>query len=196
MAIVTTLTVPVSQIIIRNMLITSVNMESAGIWQGMMRISDGYLLLFTTSLATYYLPKLSSLKTDKELRSEIVKGYKFIIPAVLVSCSVIFFARFNIIKVLFTPDFIEMTELFFYQLVGDFFKIAAYILGYVIVAKSMTTHFIITEIGFTILYVILAFTYVSIYGLEGISIAFAVTYFIYFLVMVLIFRDILFVKSK
>ena len=89
---------------------------SAGIWQGMMRISDGYLMLITSSLATYYLPKLASLHTNKELRAEIIHGYKIILPAVFFSCTVIYFLRFFIIKVLYTSDFSSMSDLFFYQL--------------------------------------------------------------------------------
>lgn len=82
MAVVTALTIPVSQIILRNIIISILGLQSAGIWQGMMRISDAYLMVLTTALSTYYLPKLASLHSDAELRKEIVNGYKLILPAV------------------------------------------------------------------------------------------------------------------
>lgn len=194
MAIVTALTVPVSQIILRNMLISTHGIQSAGLWQGMMRISDGYLMILTTALATYYLPKLSSLHTDKELRMELLYVYKLILPIVFLSSLLIYILRFFIIELLYTPDFSLMSDLFLYQLVGDFFKMASWILGYLIVAKSMTKIYILTEIGSSLLYVGLAYFCVKFFGFTGISIAFFISYFIYFLTMIILFRKLLFKK--
>lgn len=196
MAIVTALTVPVSQIILRKLLISTHGLHSAGIWQGIMRISDGYLMILTTALATYYLPKLSSIHTDKELRSEIIYGYKLVLPAVIISSLFIYFMRFIIINILYTPDFSQMSELFFFQLLGDFFKMASWLLAYLMLAKSMTKLFIVTEVGSTILYLILGYVCVNFFGVKGISIAFAINYFIYLLVMVYFFRNLIFVKEK
>lgn len=194
MAIVAALTIPVSQIILRNMLISILGIQSAGIWQGMMRISDGYLMILTTALSTYYLPKLSSLHTNKELKDEILQGYKLILPAVFFSCLIIYLMRFFIIRLLYTSDFMVMEDLFLYQLLGDFFKMASWILTYLIVAKSMTKLFVITEIGFSLGYIILGYTCVHYFGIKGISIAFAINYFIYFVMMITFFRKLLFKK--
>lgn len=191
MAIVTALTVPVSQIVLRNMLISTHGIQFAGLWQGMMRISDGYLMILTTALATYYLPKLSSLHTNIELRSEILNGYKLILPIVFLSSLLIYILRFFIIELLYTPDFSLMSDLFLYQLVGDFFKMASWILGYLIVAKSMTKIYIITEISSTLSYIILGYVCVDYFGIKGISIAFAINYFLYFITMIVLFRKLL-----
>lgn len=195
MAIVSALTGPISQIIIRNMLISTHGMQAAGIWQGMMRISDGYLMLVMTALATYYLPKLASLHTDTELRVEILQGYKLIIPVVFFSCLIIYVWRSYIIDLLYTPDFISMSNLFFYQLLGDFFKMCSWILAYLMLAKSMTKLFVITEIGFSLLYVLLGYICVIYFGVKGITIAFAINYFLYFLIIVYVFRKLLFNKK-
>lgn len=195
MAIVSALTVPVSQILLRNIIITKFGISQAGYWQGMMRVSDAYLMIITTSLSTYYLPKLSSLKTDGELRAEILKGYKLILPLVLLGCLVMYFLRILIIKVLFTPDFIAMEELFFWQLVGDFFKIAAWILGYLIIAKAMTKIYIISEVVFSLSYVVMGCVFTDLFQLKGMVIAFAVNYFFYFVFMLVIFHKIMFKNS-
>ena len=197
MAIVTALTIPVSQIILRNMLIDKLGMVNAGYWQGMMRISDAYLMLITTSLSTYYLPKLSSLKTDIEIRTEIFNGYKLIIPAVLISCTVIYFLRFFLIQFFYTPDFLAMEGLFFWQLLGDFFKLAAWMLSYLMLAKAMTKVYVITEVLFSLSYLTLSYLLVSNFNLEGITMAFALNYFLYFIIMIFLFRKLIFqTKSK
>jgi PST family polysaccharide transporter len=194
MAIVTALTVPVSQIVIRNLIISDIGIKDGGIWQGLLKISDGYLLLITTSLSTYYLPKLSSLRKDMEIKAEIINGYKLIIPAVFAGCLIIYFLRFSIINTLFSSDFFEMNKLFFWQLLGDFFKILAWVLAYLMLVKSMTKVYIATEIIFSLSYVLLSYLLMQISGVEGVVIAFAINYFIYLLVMLGIFRKLLLLK--
>jgi PST family polysaccharide transporter len=195
MAIIAALSVPISQILLRNILIHNLGINFAGYWQGILRISDGYLLIITTSLSTYYLPKLSSLKEDYDIRWEIYNTLKVVGPAVLFGCIVIYAFRYFIIKVLYTSDFLKMEPLFFWQLMGDFFKMIAWVIGYLMIAKAMTRIYIITDIGFSIAYVSLGYILVKVMGLQGITIAFAITYFIYLLLMVFIFRRILFSKS-
>lgn len=192
MAIISALTVPISQILLRNILINKFGINQAGYWQGMMRISDAYLMVITTSLSTYFLPKLSSIKTDSELRSEILNGYKLIIPLVIISCIGVYFFRYILIRILFTSDFVLMGQLFYWQLVGDFFKITAWILAYVILAKSMTKIYVLSEIVFSFGYVGMGYLFTELYQLEGAVIAFAVNYFLYCLFMLFIFRRLLF----
>ena len=51
-------------------------------------------------------------KEKKELQQEIFKGYKFLIPIVLVLSISIFVTRDLIIYILFTPDFSAVRDLF------------------------------------------------------------------------------------
>lgn len=192
MALVSALTVPVSQLLIRNILINRLGINEAGYWQGMIRISDAYLMIITTSLSTYLLPKLSSMKEDKEIKNEVFKGYKFIIPLVAISCLVIYFLRFVLIKILFSQDFISMEKLFYWQLLGDFFKMLSWVLAYIMLAKAMTKMYVFSEILFNIGYVFLGYTFTNLFHLQGAVIAFALTYFLYLIFMIFVFRKLLF----
>lgn len=196
MAIVTALTVPIAQIVLRNMIISKLGIDAAGQWQGMMRVSDGYLMLITTALGTYYLPKLSSLKVDSEIRSEIFRGYKIILPLVFLGCCTIYFLRFFIIKTLYTPAFVKMESLFLWQLVGDFFKMASWMLAYLMLAKSMTKAYVLIEITFSLSYVFLGYFLVDKFDLIGISLAFSINYLMCFLMMIVIFRNLILNRVK
>lgn len=191
MAIVSAVSVPVSQIVVRNILISDLGIVSAGLWQGMIRVSDGYLLLITTSLSTYYLPKLASLKLDSDVRKEILYGLKLILPVVFLGCIMIFLLRTQIVNILYTREFSEMSTLFLWQLVGDFFKVAAWIIGYQMVAKAMVMLYVVTDILFNLFYVLFSYYFVSKMGIQGVTVAFAVSYILYFLTMVFIFRKLL-----
>ncbi len=191
MAITSALTVPLSQIVIRQYIGESLSWNDAGYWEGVWRISGAYLMVITTTLSIYYLPRLSELTDKAELRAEIFYGYKIIMPIVIILALGVYFLRDVAIQLLFTKEFMPMRELFFYQLIGDVFKLASWLLGYLMVAKAMTGVFIVTEIGFSLSLVVLSVFFVEMYGLVGVTMAFAVNYFVYLMMMLYIFIDTL-----
>jgi len=190
------ITAPVSQIIVRNYIAGHLNLDSAGFWQGVVKISDVYLMLITSSLGVYYLPKLSALKTNIELRKELFYGYKTILPIVGILALGVYLFRDLTIKILFTDKFMAMSSLFGYQLLGDFFKIASWLLSYLMVAKAMTKYFIATEIIFSFSYVVLVIILVDINGLIGTTQAFMINYLLYLTAMIFIFKDLIFKKRE
>ncbi|MEH7130273.1 O-antigen translocase [Neobacillus drentensis] len=194
MAIVTALTIPIVQILIRNHLINNFSIEQAGYWQAVTKISDMYLLVITTALSTYYLPRLSELTSKSDLNKEIISGYRIIIPFVMLSALCIFFLRDFIIWLLFTPEFYAIKPLFTFQLIGDFFKMCSWTLSFLMIAKAMTKTFIVTEIIFSISLYVFSIILSNFFGLVGVTYAFALNYFIYLVTMIYLFSDILFKK--
>ena len=188
MAIVSALTVPVSHLIIREYIGENLGWDSAGYWQGIWYISTMYLMLVTTTLGVYYLPKLSEIQDNKELRKEIFSGYKIIMPIVILASLIIFLLKEYVILIAFSKDFMPMIELFAWQLIGDVIKIASWLLAYLMLAKAMTKIFIYTEIVFSALFVLLSILFVNNFGLIGITYAFSLNYFLYLVVMIFIFR--------
>ena len=192
MALVSVATVPVSQLMVRGYLIQNLSVEQAGFWEGMNRISGLYLMFVTSSFSVYYLPKLSEIRTRNLLRIEILRTYKIITPIILGSLIIIYLLKDFVINIIFTKEFYPMKELFLWQLIGDFFKIMSWILAFLMVAKSMTKIYIFTEIIFAFLFVGLAIYFIDKNGIIGASQSYCLTYLLYFLVMVVIFRKILF----
>jgi PST family polysaccharide transporter len=89
-----------------------------------------------------------------------------------------------------------MQSLFAFQLVGDILKILGFVLGYLLLSKAMSKVYITMEIVNFVLLVILSYFLVNAYGAIGATIAFAIVYLVYFLVLCVIFRDLLFGKSS
>ncbi len=195
MALVSAATLPVSQLLIRGNIIKNLSIDSAGHWEGMNRISALYLMFFTASFSVYYLPRLSELKDNSLLRKEIVKVYKIITPLIVLSLIMIYLLRDLLISFLFSKEFYPMIDLFLWQLIGDFFKIMSWILAFVMVAKSMIKIYIITEIAFATLFVGLSTAFINNLGLIGVTQAYCLNYFFYFVAMVFVFRNLLFRKS-
>ena len=196
MALASATTIPAGQIIVRNFIIKKASIIDAGLWEGINRISGMYLMVITTSFSVYFLPKLSQLKTKTELRHELHTVYKIVTPFLILSTFLIYIFRILIIHILFTSEFNGMQSLFAFQLVGDILKILGFVLGYLLLSKAMSKVYITMEIVNFVLLVILSYFLVNAYGAMGATIAFAIVYLVYFLVLCVIFRDLLFGKSS
>ena len=146
-------------------------------------------------MGVYYLPRLAELKNKLELKNEILKVYKLIIPFLVITTIGIFFSRFLIIKILFTKEFSGMKDLFAFQLVGDFLKIAGWVLGYLLIAKAMTKTYIIMELVNFVLLIVICYFLVKQYGAVGATIGYAIVYLVYLLVLLVVFRKLLFLDN-
>ena len=110
MALASAVTMPVAHLLVRNYLGDNLGWDQAGYWQAMWYISSMYLMVVTTSLGIYYLPRLSEINNKAELRKEIFDGYKIILPIVTAMSLAIYILKDIIIGVLFTSEFHGMRE--------------------------------------------------------------------------------------
>ncbi|WP_313659781.1 O-antigen translocase [Acinetobacter variabilis] len=149
------------------------------------------LLLVTTTLGVYYLPRLSELNAIDEIKKEVYLGYKFIFPLAVVGGICVFILRDWIIKLLFSPSFAPMQDLFLWQMMGDALKIGSWILAYLMLSKAMTKLYICTEIIFTVSLIALTYICTQVFGFEGVSIAHLINYGLYWIVISLfIFKQL------
>ncbi len=185
MTFTTVLITPLSQISIRAYLSTKFSWEQVGYWQAVSRVSDAYLLFFTTALTTYFLPKFSAVKTKKAANQELILGYTKLFPWVILLAILIYYFREDITLVLYSKDFLPMLELYRLQLVGDVFKVASWLVSYLLLAKSQIKVFVFSEILFNFTFIIFTVFLTSIRGLSGTVEAFALNYFLYGIFMFL-----------
>lgn len=183
MAITSAACVPMSHILIRNHIGETLGWEAAGYWEAMWRLSAAYLMLITTTLSVYYLPRLSELLCMDEIRKEVLQGYKIILPVAAFLGLSIYFMRHYIIQILFSLEFQPMEVLFRWQMVGDTLKIGSWILAYIMLGKAMVKLFVISEVAFCLSFYLLTVVLTKNIGLEGVAVAHSINYLIYWIVM-------------
>lgn len=183
MAATTALATPMSQIIVRGDLIAQFGLVQAGYWDGIYKLSTIYLTFVTTSLSLYYLPRLAEIGSQAELKREIRSTSILIVPAVMFLSSLVYLCRDLIIQVVFAPTFVPMRDLFAWQMAGDVIKISAWLLAYVMIGRSMTRIYIVTEVAFAAIFVASAHALTRMFGLTGVTIAHAFTYSLYLATM-------------
>lgn len=194
MSIVSAIITPLSLIIIRSDLQSLFGNIETGYWQAVWYISTMHLMVITTTLSVYFLPKLSSIHDNILLRKELLTGFKLIFPFVVVTSISIFFLKDILVQILFTSEFTSIKKLLLIQLTGDIFKILSWLLSYLMIAKAMTTLFVLSEFLFVGFFIFLSYFLSRKLGLIGMSYAYLVNYIFYFIFLVFSFRKILFVN--
>ncbi len=192
MALVSGVLGPLVMLLIRNNLIENEGIDQAGYWEAMSRISSYYLLFINTLLTVYYYPRLVTAQNNDETKSVLFDFYKKVLPFFGVGLVILFLLKNIIISVLFTDYFKPVSELFFWQLIGDFFKVFSWILALQFFAKKMTRAFIITEMMSLSVLLVSSFLFIEYFENEGIVIAHAFTYLVYSIVLGIYFRKSLF----
>jgi PST family polysaccharide transporter len=177
---------------IRKFLISSVGLDQSGFWEAMSRVSNLYLIFVSTLVGLYFYPQLIKARGKFQTKQVFSNFYKSIIP-LFIGCSiVIYFARFLIIKILFSAEFLPVADLFIWQLIGDFFKICGLILGFQFLAKKIIIPYIIFEVVTNMFLYFLSLYCIETLGIQGVLIAQAAEHFLYFAMLVYYFRKILF----
>jgi len=187
-----------AQIFIRTFITKQISLEAAGIWEALNRISAGYLLFASASISTYYLPRLSELKNQQDVWHEIIYSSKAILPFVAIASLMVYLFRKIIILILFDNSFMYMEELFMWQMIGDFLKIAGWMFAYTMWAKRWVKIFIITEVSLAIVYCLLSVICINNFklGLYGAPVAYCTTYILYLISIFILVKQKLGITIK
>ncbi len=188
MGITAALATPIALMLIRQNVTDTLGLTAAGYWQASWKISEIYLMLVTTTLTLYYVPRLAEIRSGSELRREVWKVYRFVIPVVLAGAATIYVLRHFIIGLLFSADFQPMEALFPWQLAGDVIKIGSWLLSCIMLGRSMVKAYIATEIIFSASFVLLSWVCVARFGITGVPIAYAANYVLYWIAIGLVVR--------
>ena len=167
MALLSAIIVPVTLILIRKYIVDYYSIEEAGIWDGVNKLSGFYMLIFSSGLSLYYMPRLASLKTDSEFKEELKLYFKIFIPLFLLMLIVVFVLKGFIINLAFTAAFLRIKEVLIWQLSADFIRIMTLAFGYQILVKAMIKKYFVVEIAFNLVYIALSYYLIPISSSEG-----------------------------
>ena len=182
---------PVVAMIIRTYVIRNISVEEAGLWQATRNLNDYIVNIAIGSFSVYLLPKLSSITDKNELKRELINIYKIIIPVSLLGFSLLYILRDYAVLLLYSEKFLKVSEYLLLQMVGSFFWMCKVPVMNLILAKGLTTIFIVFELIFAVMYIILVIIFVPKFQVQGIQLSFAIYNFIYFITNMFFIRRLL-----
>lgn len=195
MALLSAFIVPLTLMLIRNRIGNQYSIDDAGIWDAVNRLSGFYMMIFSSGLSLYYMPKLASLKTDLEFKKELLSYYKIFVPLFLIMLIMVFLLKGIIVDLAFTVEFSRIKGVLIWQLSGDLLRIMTLAFGYQIVAKAMIKKYFIIELTFNLLYFLLSYYLVRIYSFEGALQAYFFANLFLFVLILWIFRKLFNVQN-
>ena len=194
MAVVGPTCLIISTFIVRDFIFGEFGSDYAGSWEAMWRISAIYLLFLITTFKFYLIPTFSKLD-DNELKKEVFKIWKVVIPIIIIITAGVYITKDLIINILLSEEFILINTIIFFHLLGDIIKINCWVLGNIMISKADTKSFIFFQIEWSVIFVALTYLFIGKYGFVGVSISYFITYIIHFSLLNLYFRKLLWINK-
>ncbi|MCE0812473.1 O-antigen translocase [Buttiauxella sp. S04-F03] len=186
MPIFAALIMPVSLTIVRNFIVSSSSWNDAGVWDALWKISNVYLMIITLTLNVYLLPKLSSLFHQDLIVKELLKSACAVVAIMISIAVMLFLYKDLIIKLLFTKEFIKVSDYILFQVLGDFFKMLSWIIAYYMLSKSRVMKYIFSESVQWVGFVILCWALPHGDIITGVMHAYVISQIIYFITLLLL----------
>ncbi|WP_324730745.1 O-antigen translocase [Pseudomonas paeninsulae] len=185
MLMTSALAFPLVEIVVREFLIRNSGYAEAGIWQAALRLSGAYLSFFAVFLAYYFMPLISAEQDKRVIQYHVFRFMLLVMGVFIFGAVTLYVGRDFFIPLLLSKDFVVLESLIVYQLVGDFFKISAYVVGFVGVAKAATKLYVAAEIVQSVLFILFGIFFYQYYSdVKGVMIGYAFSCFSYFLICV------------
>lgn len=188
MLIVSAIAFPAMEFFIRGMIIENSGYSDAGLWQALIKLSSVYVGFFGLFLAYYFIPTVSPLTDARTIKILTFKYMAVVVLIFMIGATLLVSLAGVFLPLLLSKEFLALKPFLIYQLVGDLFKIAAFVIGFVFVAKASVKIYIAAEIFQSLTFIGLAYIFYQD-GFELISIMYAyiLTYMMYFIVSLIVF---------
>lgn len=181
MSFVTLISTPFILMLIRTHIVNEGGWEMAGLWEAAWKITELYLLVITTALTTYYVPKLSQALALKQELLIIREVLFFSVGFASFLSLMLYLLRHQVISVLFSNHFVFAADMMAFQLIGGVIKIASWVMSYHMLVKDKMKVFLFSELFFGGSFYIISKCFFDQYGLVGLSYAYFFNYSLYFL---------------
>lgn len=182
MFVFSAIAIPLAQIIIRHFIGDNYSLKEMGYWEALFRISSIYITFISVFFSIFYLPHLAE-KNDSEIVNNGFRMLKILTLLLIVIFLIIFLLKDLIVTLLFSKDFLVISNYIFIQQIGDFFRILSLSIGYIIIVKMWTKIYLIFELIHFFLLILLSYVFLKLTGdFKGASIAYALTYFLLFVI--------------
>lgn len=156
--------------------------EQVGLFQAGFVIMTTYVGMVMNAIGTDYYPRLAAINKDNAKCREAVSQQgeigAMILGPMLTFCLV--FMPF-VLQILYSNKFLAANDYISWACLGMMFRLGAWVISYVFVAKAESKLIIKLELSVNLYYLAFSLIGYKYWGLEGLGIAFAIEYAIYFI---------------
>lgn len=174
------------EFILKSFITKNGSLSDVGLYQAGWTLNAQYLGLVFTAMSTDYFPRLSSISDNNSLINSKVNEQAEIAILILSPMIVIMLIGMPIlIRILYSRDFIEITSMTRWLMIGSLIKAGSWAVSYIFLAKGDGKSFLFNELGIKLITLPSYLIGYHLWGILGIGYAFTSNYIVYFIWVVL-----------
>lgn len=154
--------------------------EEVGLYNAGIALITTYVGLLFTAMETDYYPRLSAVAKDNEKANELVNQQTEIALLILAPVLVGLMVFIDwVIIILYSSEFLAANVMIYWAFLGLFFKVPAWVVGFLFIAKGKSRLFFWSELisnVYLLIFNVLGYYY---WGLTGLGFSFLVSYVVY-----------------
>lgn len=151
--------------------------EQVGLYNAGFAIINTYVGLIFSAMATDYYPRLSAVSTDNAKCRTTINQQAEIAILILAPILIVFLVFINwVIVLLYSKQFLAVSGMIYWAVLGMFFKAATWAIGFILLAKGKSKIFFISELisnSYMLVFNVLGY---HLMGLTGLGVSFLISY--------------------
>lgn len=165
-----------AQLCIRNYIAGRYGWDEVGYWEAAFRISGICFLLTSTPISLYILPAFSKVSSKTALIKTLKLSLIQMVVVAMIANGLVYAMRGYVSKLFLSHNFSPVDNLVGWQLFGDVFKSACFVIGYLMIGRGMVLGYLAIEALFSLLWVGLSVLFIRKIGVGGAQIGYALAY--------------------
>ncbi|MFZ3071585.1 MAG: O-antigen translocase [Anaerolineaceae bacterium] len=166
-----------SPYLIKLMVTRQLGLQATGLVEASSQIASIYVGFILGAMGTDFFPHLSAIAQDREKASHLINdqvkiGLYLAAPGILV----VFALGPILINILYSSQFSGAYDVLRWQSLGTFLRVISWPLGFLILAKGQIKQLLFLEFSTNLIYLGSAWLGITLWGINGIGIAFLVMY--------------------
>lgn len=162
---------------VRLIVVRALGIEAAGLYQSAWTVGGLYVGFILQAMGADFYPRVTAAISDPEECNRLVNE-QTLIGLLVASPGVLATVTFApvVVPLFYSAEFQGTVDLLRWLCLGVSLRVMTWPLGFVIVAQSRQSLFLVVEIAYTLFYLALAWGGIRLFGLNGSGIAFFASY--------------------
>lgn len=185
------LATPATLLIVRAQISQELGLDAAGHFAAAWSIAMTYLGFLLGAMVADYYPRLTEVIHDRVAAGRLMNdqaqlGLAIGGPVLLLLLGLAPW----VITLLYSAEFEPAVTLLQWQMVGNVFKLASWALGFSIAASARGKTFLLVQLNFNILFLLMLWPTLASFGIQAAGMAFTIAYILHFCLMHVLVRRI------
>lgn len=166
--------------LVRTFLTKNTGLESVGLFQAAWTITNVYLMLILKSMGSDFYPRLCSIISDNKKTGLLINEQTYIVLVIAVPIIVLLLLCSKIaLSLLYSLEFSAASDVLNWQILGTFFKVLSWPLGFILLAKGKGLIYFLSETLFLVIYLVGIYCLYPFFDFESVGISYLIAYSLY-----------------